>query len=69
MGIAAAPKVDPIKGEDTWVQDNITSIVLLSIAGAALVGIVLLIFIKPKNKGDVDEAVFRSRPKRNKKDK
>ncbi|MCI8370499.1 MAG: hypothetical protein HFE41_04900 [Clostridia bacterium] len=56
MGIACAPKVANLKGEDTWVADNITSIVLLSIAGASLIGIVLLLVIKPKNKGDLDEA-------------
>lgn len=56
MGIASAPKVANLKGEDTWVSDNITSIVLLSIAGASLIGIVLLLVIKPKNKGDIDEA-------------
>lgn len=57
MAIAAAPKVNPIKGEDTWAQDNMTSIILLCIAGACLVGIILLLVIKPKNKGDVDEVL------------
>lgn len=55
MGIAAAPQVKPIKGEDTWVQDNMISIILLSIAGVSLIGIVLLLVIKPKEKGDLDE--------------
>ena len=31
------------------------SIVLLSIAGVSLIGIVLLIVIKPKDKGDLDD--------------
>lgn len=66
MGIAAAPKVETLKGEDTWVEDNMTSIILLSIAGASLIGIVLLIVIKPKNKGDVDEAVFEARSRKKK---
>ncbi|MBD5584760.1 MAG: hypothetical protein HDQ88_06730 [Clostridia bacterium] len=66
MGIAAAPKVEPLQGEDTWVEDNLTSIILLSIAGASLVGIVLLLVIKPKNKGDVDEAVFEARSRKKK---
>lgn len=55
MGIAAAPKVRDLVGEDTWVQDNMVSVILLCIAGASLIGIVLLLVIKPKNKGDVDE--------------
>lgn len=55
MGIAAAPKVRDIVGEDTWLQDNMTSVILLCIAGASLIGIVLLLVIKPKDKGDVDE--------------
>ncbi len=32
-----------------------TSIILLCVAGASLVGIVLLLVIKPKDKGDLDE--------------
>lgn len=55
MGIAASATPRSIKGEDTWLQDNMTSIILLSIAGAALLGIILLLVIKPKNKGDIDE--------------
>ncbi len=66
MTIAAAPKVEPLKGEDTWVQDNVTSIVLLCIAGASLVGIVLLLVIKPKNKGDIDEVVEATKKKKSK---
>ncbi len=67
MTIAAAPKVEPLKGEDTWVQDNVTSIILLCIAGASLIGIVLLLVIKPKNKGDIDEVI--DTPKKSKKTK
>lgn len=55
MGISASAKISALKGEDTWLQDNMTSIILLAIAGASLIGIVLLLVIKPKNKGDIDE--------------
>ncbi len=55
MAIASAPQVKPLTGEDTWVRDNMISIVLLSIAGVSLIGIVLLIVIKPKDKGDLDD--------------
>lgn len=66
MGIASAPKVAALEGEDTWVQDNMVSIILLCIAGASLVGIILLLVIKPKNKGDLDE-IETSKPKKSKK--
>ena len=55
MGIASAPKVKTLRGEDTWVQDNMVSIILLCVAGASLIGIVLLLVIRPKDKGDLDE--------------
>ena len=55
MGISASAKIGSLKGEDTWLQDNMTSIILLSIAGASLIGIILLLVIKPKDKGDIDE--------------
>lgn len=66
MTIAAAPKVATLKGEDTWVQDNATSIVLLCIAGASLIGIILLLVIKPKNKGDIDEVTAKPKKKNRK---
>lgn len=55
MVVASSSTPPSIVGEDTWLEDNLTSIILLSIAGAALVGIVLLLVIKPKQKGDIDE--------------
>jgi hypothetical protein len=64
MAIAAAPKVEALKGEDTWAQDNMTSIILLCIAGASLIGIILLLVIKPKNKGDLDEVVVTPKKKK-----
>lgn len=66
MAIAAAPKVTPLDGEDTWVQDNVTSIILLCIAGASLTGIILLLVIKPKNKGDLDEVIATPKKKKKK---
>ncbi len=55
MGILSAPQVRPIEGENDWLENNLTSVILLCVAGVALVGIILLLVIKPKNKGDVDE--------------
>ena len=68
MGISASPKVTSIKGENTWFKDNLTSVILLSIAGASLVGIILLLVIKPKNKDDIDE-VFEKTSAKSKKAK
>ena len=42
---------------------------LLSIAGAALIGIVLLLVIKPKDKGDIDERFENAKKKSAKKNK
>ena len=71
MGISASATPAAIKGEDTWLQDNMASIILLTIAGAAVIGIVLLLVIKPKNKGDIDvqyaeEVSAKSSKKKNK---
>lgn len=54
MGIAASVTPEPLKGEDTWLKDNMVSIILLTIAGVAFIGIILLLVIKPKEKGDID---------------
>ncbi len=74
--ITASDAPDSIYGEDTWVMDNLASIILLCVAGAALIGIVLLIVIKPKEKQDIDEvalvdsaAAKKEKKKAEKKDK
>lgn len=55
MGIAASVTPAALDGEDTWLQDNMVSVILLAVAGVAFIGIILLLVIKPKEKGDVDE--------------
>ncbi len=55
MGIAASVAPAALDGEDTWLQDNMVSVILLAVAGVAFIGIILLLVIKPKEKGDVDE--------------
>ncbi len=72
MGIAAAPKVRDLAGEDTWLEDNMVSVILLCVAGASLIGIILLLVIRPKDKGDVDvdfETENVKKPKSKKKSK
>lgn len=69
MGISSSAQTTALKGEDTWLQDNMTSIILLSIAGASLIGIILLLVIKPKEKGDIDEQFETEKPQKTKKSK
>ncbi len=71
MGISSSAKANSLKGENTWFKDNLTSVILLSIAGASLIGIILLLVIKPKNKEDIDEVYEKSfaRSKKSKKSK
>lgn len=67
MGIVSSVRPKAIAGENTWVEDNLTSIILLSIAGVSLVGIVLLLVIRPRNKGDIDEQFESETKKKSKK--
>ncbi|MDE7076162.1 MAG: hypothetical protein K2O62_02445, partial [Clostridia bacterium] len=52
--VAASVQTTALKGESDWVENNVTSIVLLSVAGACLVALIVLLIIKPKDKGDID---------------
>lgn len=54
MAISVSAAADHLAGEDDWLENNLVSIILLCVAGVALIGIVLLIVIKPKEKGDID---------------
>ncbi|MDE7453949.1 MAG: hypothetical protein K2N22_06035 [Clostridia bacterium] len=64
LGIAASVKAKTLKGESDWLKNNVASVVLLCVAGLALVGIVLLLVIKPKDKGDLDEQFEAVRSKK-----
>lgn len=71
MGIVASVAATTLKGESEWLKNNIASIVLLSIAGASLIGIVVLLVIKPKDKTDIDvkleeDGKKKKKPKKNK---
>ncbi len=69
MVISVSDRVNSIAGEDTWVQDNLVSIILLVIAGVALIGIILLLVIKPKDNGDIDEVELKDSSEKAKKSK
>lgn len=64
LGIVASVKAKSLKGESDWLKNNVASVVLLCVAGLALVGIVLLLVIKPKDKGDLDEQFEAVRSKK-----
>lgn len=66
--VAASIQANPLKGETEWVQNNITAIVLLSVAGVLLIAFILLLVIKPKDKGDIDE-IYAKNKKKDKKSK
>ncbi|MDE6597301.1 MAG: hypothetical protein K2K60_01515 [Clostridia bacterium] len=68
LGVSASVKAKTIKGESDWIKNNIASVVLLTVAGIALVGIILLLVIKPKNKEDID-VTFEKAEKSKKKGK
>ena len=67
--MVASVTAKSLKGESDWLKNNVVSVVLLSIAGAALIGIVLLLVIKPKDKGDIDERFENAKKKSAKKNK
>lgn len=53
---AVAPSVEttPLPGESDWVENNLVSVILFSVAGVLLIALLALILIKPKDKGDID---------------
>lgn len=55
MAISASAAAEPMYGESDWLENNVASVVLLCVAGVALIGIILLVVIKPKDKGDIDQ--------------
>lgn len=54
MGIRASEQADALKGESQWIKNNLASVILLCIAGASLIGLIVLLVVKPKDKGDID---------------
>jgi hypothetical protein len=54
MCVRASVKANSLEGENNWLENNVASIVLLCIAGVAFIGLIVLLIIKPKDKGDID---------------
>ena len=67
LAVVASINAKQLKGENDWLKNNVASVVLLGVAGLALIGIILLLVIKPKDKGDIDEQFEKSSKKKNKK--
>lgn len=68
--VAASVETTPLKGESDWVDNNLTSVILLSVAGLCLIALVIFIIVKPKDKGDIDtvysEEVEKEKAKKSK---
>ncbi len=55
MGIHVSAAADSYSGESDWIANNLVSVILFAVAGVALIGIIILFIIKPKDAADLDE--------------
>ncbi len=62
--VVASVETTALKGEDTWVEDNLAAVILLSISGVCLIALVVLIVVRPKDKGDIDEVMAAEKSKK-----
>lgn len=67
-------EVDTVHGETYWLRDNVLSVVFMAIGGLCLIGIIVLLVIKPKEEAEVvsvkkarKEELKEKRENRNKK--
>ncbi len=73
--IVAEDKVDVLPGENNWLQNNLASVILFSVAGVMLIMIIVLLFVKTDKqtleavdeKLAADEKVMADEPKKTKK--
>ncbi|MCM1438143.1 MAG: hypothetical protein NC131_02870 [Roseburia sp.] len=52
--VEASMQTNSLKGESDWLGNNKTSVILFVVAGVCLVALVIILVIKPKDKGDID---------------
>lgn len=52
--VRASARAADIYGEDNWLENNTAAIVLFSVAGAFFIAFIVLLIVKPKDKGDID---------------
>ena len=69
LAVQASVEAKALKGDSEWLQNNVASIILLSVAGVSLIAIILLLVIKPKNKEDIDVQYERMSVKKTNKKK
>lgn len=62
MAIRASAKAESLMGENEWLKNNLTSIILFSVSGVCLIAIIILLVIKPKNV-DLDKIEIKSKKK------
>lgn len=62
--VVASIQANSLKGESDWVQNNIAAIVLLSVAGVLFIAFIVLLVVKPKDKGDIDEIYENDKKKK-----
>ena len=67
--VAASVQTTSLKGESDWLEQNLTSVILLAVAGVCLIALLLLLIIKPKDKGDIDVVYAEVEEKQGKKSK
>ena len=53
ISVAEEPSV--VKPDNHWFRNNVWSIVFLSVGTLSLIGIIILLFIKPKEEVETDE--------------
>lgn len=63
--VAASVQTTALEGESDWLENNKTSVILLSVSGACLVALIILLVVKPKDKGDID-AIYTEVEKKDK---
>lgn len=52
--VASSVQTKALKGESDWLEHNKTSIILFVVAGVCLIALIVLLVVKPKDKGDID---------------
>ena len=67
MGVSASVRAGAIRGESRWIKENMASVILLSVAGAAFIAIVLLLVIRPRKPEDADVEYKKVLDKKSKK--
>ncbi len=63
MAIHVSAETDSFYGESDWLKNNVVSVVLFCVAGVALIGIIVLFCIKPKEDEDIDEQMTKQAEK------